>query len=179
MREDSKTAASKNPCSYCGLPLRGIARKSSEAQFCCLGCAMADSVTRGSSEITAAQKSFWSHLLSSGFLFFNQAFFLLLSLAFRVEGEISANHWTLWFSQVAGLALLTFLAWLNHFHGSAGKGRWFLWLLWTVAVLGTLLGFMQGRSDLATAMLLMLSALAAWSLSRGLVRKASRDTPSA
>ncbi|MCH8473822.1 MAG: hypothetical protein LAT55_01170 [Opitutales bacterium] len=161
------------PCSYCGLPLRGVVRRKNEPVFCCLGCAMAASVSGEGEGLNAKQRKFVGHLLVAGFLFFNQAFFLLLSLAFRVEGKLLENHWSFWVSQLAGLTLLGFLWWLNQENGQR-RSTWFLAFLLIVAFLGTGSGWAIGRPDLVTAFLLMLSSMAAWCLSRGLVRKVSQ-----
>ncbi|MCC5788036.1 MAG: hypothetical protein JJT75_00235 [Opitutales bacterium] len=160
------------PCSYCGLPLRGVIRRTTEPVFCCLGCAMADSVSGGGEGPNVEQRKFMGHLLVAGFLFFNQAFFLLLSLAFRVEGKLLENHWSFWVSQFAGLSLLGLLWWLNQEHGHR-RSSFFLGFLLAVALLGAGAGWVIGRPDLVTAFLLMLSAFAGWCLSRGLVRKVS------
>ena len=163
-------------CTYCSLPVRlKDASRESEALYCCLGCAMAHRMTDGDGRPGEAVRQWWSLLLILAFLFFNQAFFLLLSLAFRQEGFDPMTHWTLWASQGIGLLFLGLLWWKNR--GYASQRQIWLRILFLGGGLTVVMGVIAERTDLAAAGLLGVSALTGWVMTRGWIVRQQNQTP--
>ena len=165
-------------CAYCGLPVRhGQISPPEGRAYCCLGCEMVDRLTsnRSGSAGAAPHTSWWMLLLLLAFLFFNQAFFLLLELAVSLDPDSSLAALSLWagFSLLCGFAFQGVLVWGNRSYMTVKKGLVLLLAPGLLAVLGLLF---WGRSDLAGAVSLALSALLAWIMARGL-RQLTKKPP--